>query len=130
MLIEVTRPQMEFVVASGIPGQWHVLYVWHRYKHAGPIYVAVGTVTKLTKYYRAVRADYFNTETHAKTYKYHAKAIRMLVCEAVFDFLAGPEEVAGDLDFWYGKDDMHLFFRGNAVTVDVAECCKGFDWGV
>lgn len=129
MLIEVTRPPMEFVVASNMPGQWHVLYVWRRYKKTAPIYVAVGTVTKLTKYYRAVRADYFLADAFAKTYKYHDKAIRMLVAEALFDFLDGPAEVAGDVDFWYSKDDMHLFFRDNAMTVDVAECCKGFDWG-
>lgn len=129
MLIEVTRPPMEFVVAINLPGQWHVLYV-HRYRDAAPIYVAVGTVSKLTKYYRAVRADYFLAETHSKTYKYHAKAIRMLVGEAVLDFLEGPTEVANDTDFWYSKDDMHLFFRDSATKVNVAECCKNYDWGL
>ena len=130
MLIEVTRPPMEFVVASSFPGQWHVLYVWHRYKYAAPIYVVVGTVTKLTKYYRAVRSDYILNETHAKTYKYHAKAIQLLVAEAVFDFLAGPDVTAYDRDFWYDKGDMHLFFRSAMVKVDVAACCKDFDWGL
>lgn len=130
MLIEVTRPQMEFVVASNFPGQWHVLYVWHRYKRAAPVYVAVGTVTKLTARYRAVRADYFTAAAFAKTYKYHAKAIRMLVAEAVFDLLEGPDAVASYTDYWYSKDDMHLFFRDSATKVDVAECCKDFDWGL
>lgn len=128
MLIEVTRPPMEFVVASNLPGQWHVFYVWHRFKDAAPTHVAVGTVTKLTKYYRACRADYFTAAAYAKTYKYHAKAMQMVVAEAVFDLLAGPDVIAADTNFWYDKDDMHLFFRNNATKVNVAECCKDYDW--
>lgn len=128
MFIKVTRPPMEFVVASGAAGQSHVLYVWRKYKKAAPIYVTVGMVTKLRKFHRAVRADYFCTETHVQIFKYHAAGIRMLVCEAVLDFLDGPENVANDTDYWHNQHDMQLFFRDSAVKVDVAECCKGFSW--
>ena len=128
MLIEVTRPPMEFVTGMSNHGELYVFYVWRRHRGAVPTYVAVGTVMKLKKYYRAVRPEYFD-EIIIQHRKQQAVAVRMLVCEAVYDFRAEYDALMWSRDFWWGADEIHLFFGGKLQPVDVAECCKSYRWG-
>lgn len=128
MLIEVTRPPMEFVTGMSNHGELFVFYVWRRHKAASPTYVAVGTVMKLKKFYRAMRAEYFD-QVLMQRRKQQAVAVQMLVCEAVYDFRADLESLRYSHEFWWTANEIHLFFGDKLQPVAVAEYCKGYTWG-
>lgn len=128
MLIKVTRPPIEFVTGMSNHGELYVFYVWRRHKGAAPTYVAVGTVMKLKTFYRAMRAEYFD-DAFMQRRKQQAAAVRMLVCEAVYDFRDDLESLRYSSDFWWSAGEVHVFFRGELTPVDIAACCKSYRWG-
>lgn len=128
MLIKVTRPPMAFVTGMSNHGELYVFYVWRRRKHAPPTYVSVGTVMKLKKFYRAMRAEYFD-DAFLRYRKQQAAAVQMLVCEAVYDFREDLESLRYSSDFWWSAAEVHLFFRGGLEPVDIAVWCKSYRWG-
>jgi hypothetical protein len=128
MLIEVTRPPIEFVTGMSNHGELYVFYVWRRHKAAAPTYVAVGTVMKLKTFYRAVRAEYFD-DVFSRRRKQQAACVQMLVCEAAYDLRADLESLRYSSDFWWSANEIHLFFGGKLQPVDVAEYCKSYRWG-
>lgn len=128
MLIKVTRPPIEFVTGMSNHGELYVFYVWRRHKGDAPTYVAVGTVMKLTTFYRAMRAEYFD-DVFTQCRKQRAAAVQMLVCEAVYDFRSDLESLRYSQDFWWSAAEIHLFFGDTLHPVNVAEYCKSYRWG-
>jgi len=128
MLIKLTRPPVEFVTGMSNHGELYVFYVWRRHKGAAPTFVAVGTVMKLTKFYRAMRAEYFD-EAIVQRRKHQVAAVQMLVCEAVYDFRVDLESLRYSHEFWWNADELHLFFGGKLQPVDVAAHCRDYRWG-